>query len=165
MPTNYLRTSEKSAPARLAKPPRPSAERRALLKAGRSTLELQLLDTVTAGLIWRALPLYSSAETWGESIHFECPVRAGRERTARLNVSAGDVCYWSEDDRVMVGWGPTPISRPNEIRLMRPCNIWAKVVGDASALDVVTPGEKVSLVRLDAESLRLKRTMDNEITR
>ncbi len=151
MPTNYLRSSEKPTPADPRKSRKPIFERHALLKAGRSTLQLRLLDTVTADLIWRALPLYSIAETWGDSIHFECPVRAGRERTARLNVSPGDVCYWSEDDRVMLGWGPTPISRPNEIRLMRPCNIWARALGDPSALDVVTPGEKVSLLRLDEE--------------
>ena len=119
----------------------------AILTAGSVTLRLRLLPTTTAELIWRTLPIFSICETWGDSIHFECPVRAGRERTARLNVTPGDVCYWSEDDRVMLGWGPTPISRPNEIRLMRPCNIWAQVEGDPSALGAVTPGAKVSLKR------------------
>lgn len=149
MPTNILRkkSTKKSAPSVGAGVPK--GTRRASLKAGRTALELELLDTTTADLIWRIMPIYSIVETWGDSIHFECPVRAGRERTARLNVSPGDVCYWSEDDRVMLGWGPTPISRPNEIRLMRPCNIWARAVGDPSILDIVTPGEKVSLVRID----------------
>ncbi|MEM7748844.1 MAG: cyclophilin-like family protein [Pseudomonadota bacterium] len=148
MPTNLLRTSNKAEKPASRPGSKPSVKRLAQLTAGRVELRLQLLDTVTADLIWRALPLFSIAETWGDSIHFECPIRAGRERSARLNVSIGDVCYWSEDDRVMIGWGPTPISKPNEIRLMRPCNIWAKVSGDVSALDVVTPGEKVSLSRL-----------------
>ena len=147
MPTNILRKSNKkpvqSAPASRASSPRRIAQ----LTAGRAALQIELLPTLTADLLWRALPIYTICETWGDSIHFECPVRAGRERTARLNVSPGDVCYWSEDDRVMIGWGPTPISRPNEIRLMRPCNIWGRVVGDAAGLAVVTPGEKVSLVR------------------
>jgi len=120
-------------------------QRFAVIKAGGATLKIILLQTKTAELIWRSLPLFSICETWGASIHFECPVHAGRERTARLNVSPGDVCYWSEDNRVILGWGPTPISRPNEIRLMRPCNIWARVVGDTAALQIVTPGEKVSL--------------------
>lgn len=150
MPTNILRKSSKPKPQRAA-PRAKSAKgtRRARLSAGRVSLELELLDTVTAELIWRILPIYSIAETWGDSIHFECPVRAGRERTARLNVQPGDVCYWSEDDRIMLGWGPTPISRPTEIRLMRPCNIWARVVGDPATLAAVTPGEKASLLRLE----------------
>ena len=158
MPTNFLRTSSKADKSRSLSVASnvgkvPITDQRAVLKAGRVKLELELLDTVTAGLIWRALPLYSIGETWGDSIHFECPVRAGRELTARLNVQPGDACYWSEDDRVMIGWGPTPISRPNEIRLMRPCNIWAKVIGDVSDLSVVTPGEKVSLVRLEGRGM------------
>lgn len=122
--------------------------RQAGLQAGRISLTLELLETTTAELVWRALPIYSIAETWGESIHFECPVRVGRERTARLNVQPGDVCFWSEDDRIMLGWGPTPISSPNEIRLMRPCNIWARVIGNPADLSAVTPGEKVALIRM-----------------
>ena len=117
-----------------------------MLKAGRVKLELELLDSVPAGLIWYALPLYSIGETWGDSIHFESPVRAGRERTARLIFQPEDACYWNEDDRVMIGWRPTPISRPNEMRLMRTCNIWAKVIGDMSDLSVVTPGADVDLL-------------------
>ena len=147
MPTNILRKAVPATPQakRVGREP---TDRRARLQAGAVSIELSLLNTTTAALIWRALPIYSIAETWGASLHFECPVRAGRERTARLNVAAGDVCYWSEDDRVMLGWGPTPISRPSEIRLMRPCNIWAWALGDVSALDVVTPGEKVTLVKV-----------------
>ncbi len=146
MPTNVLRKANKKPTARKVGAGA-GAVRRANFTAGSVQLKFELLPTVTAELIWRALPIYSIAETWGESLHFECPVRAGRERTARLNVTAGDVCYWSEDDRVMLGWGPTPISRPHEIRLMRPCNIWARVLGDPAVLAVVTPGEKVSLQR------------------
>lgn len=80
----------------------------------------------TADLLWSALPLYSIVKTWANSIHFETPRKTGRERTARLNVEPGDVCYWTEDERVMLAWGATPISRPGEVRLMRPCNVWAR---------------------------------------
>lgn len=124
------------------------AERRALLRFARASLTLVLHPTQTADLIWHALPLHGIAETWGDSLHFDTPVRAGRDRTARLNARPGDVCFWSEDERIIIVWGPTPISRPNEIRLMRPCNVWAHVDGDAAGLSVVTPGEKVALQRL-----------------
>ena len=149
MPTNVLRKSNKQVGQAAARKAGAAAagQRLARLKAGRVVLEVELLPTVTAELIWRALPIFSIAETWGASLHFECPIRAGRERTARLNVQPGDVCFWSEDDRIMLGWGATPISRPNEIRLMRPCNIWGRVHGDPADLSVVTPGEKVALKR------------------
>ena len=119
-----------------------------LLAAGNIQIRIALSSTVTADRIWAALPLHSTVETWGDSIHFEIPVHSGRERSARLNVAAGDVCFWSEDHRVLIGFGPTPISMADEIRLMRPCNIWATALDDVSRLQVVTPGEKVSLTAI-----------------
>ncbi len=149
MPTNLLRRKrEKPAPApRPAPAARGGAAGLVQLTVGRHQLVLRLLETRTADLVWQALPLFSIAETWGESIHFETPLRTGRERGARLNVRPGDVCFWSEDERVVLAWGPTPISRPDEIRLMRPCNVWAETLGDPLILSDVTPGEKVSLER------------------
>lgn len=129
-----------------------TAERRAVMRAGRVSLTLSLHPTQTADLIWRALPLHGIAETWGASLHFDTPLRSGRDRTARLNARPGDVCFWSEDERIIVVWGPTPISRPNEIRLMRPCNVWANVIEDAACLAVVTPGEKIVLQRLERQA-------------
>ena len=111
MPTNILRqrNTERgniNRASRKAVSAVPQAARFASLRAGSVTLRLELLPTKTAELIWRALPIFSVCETWGACIHFECPIKAGRERTARLNVTPGDVCYWSEDDRVMLAWGP-----------------------------------------------------------
>ncbi|MBU2531319.1 MAG: hypothetical protein KKB37_01165 [Alphaproteobacteria bacterium] len=147
MPTNLIRRKLDHRPATRPKGRQRAPERIALLKAGRITIRLRLLQTRTADMIWSALPLHSIVETWGESIHFDTPLRTGRERTAILNASPGDVCFWSEDERVVLAWGPTPISRPGEIRLMRPCNIWATALDDTAALAAVTPGEKVSLSR------------------
>jgi uncharacterized protein len=149
MPTNILRQRPRVADR--APPPRQhtNGNRVAVIQVGRVKLRLKLADTLTAARIWAALPLFSTAETWGDSIHFEVPVHSGRERNARLNVSAGDVCFWSEDDRILIGFGPTPISRPDEIRLMRPCNIWAQALDDVGQLATITPGEKIALQAAD----------------
>lgn len=147
MPTNIIRRElDQRAPAKPA--PRPvTPDRTAILSVAKHQLRLALLQTRTADLIWSALPLHSVVETWGESIHFDTPLKTGRERTARLNVSPGDVCFWTEDERVVLAWGPTPISRPDEVRLMRPCNIWGRALDDPGVLRSVTPGEKVVLSR------------------
>ena len=63
-----------------------------------------------------------------------------------INGVAGEVYFWAEDGRILLPWGPTPISRPNEIRLPRPCNVWATALDDSAVFARVTPGEKVSLV-------------------
>jgi len=146
MPTNILRARPKPA----GSPDRGRAgdpgTRRILITAGRVQIRVVLRDTPTAERIWRALPLYTTAETWGDSVHFEVPVGTGRERGARLGVHAGEVCFWSEDHRVIIGFGRTPISRPGEIRLPSPCNLWADAIDDVAALKAVRPGEKVSMV-------------------
>jgi hypothetical protein len=146
MPTNILRAGSR-------KPPRPAPRERApagrivRIRAGRVTVRARLLETPTADRLWDALPIFSTAETWGQSIHFETPVETGRDRTARLNGSIGDLYFWSDDDRVIIAFGPTPISGPDEIRLPRPCNLWAQALDDVGQLRIVTPGEKVAMER------------------
>jgi uncharacterized protein len=152
MPTNILRKHNDKITDTIATPARvrtlAAQPRRARLTAGRKSLVLELHDTMTAELLWRAMPIFSVAETWGAAIHFDTPVRAGRDRTARLNARSGDLCFWAEDNRVMIVWGATPISKSDEIRLMRPSNIWAHTLADASILASVTPGEKIKLERI-----------------
>ena len=146
MPTNILR---KAADARspAGRSARTATEKRiALLTVGRAKVRIELADTATAQLVWQALPLHSTAETWGATIHFETPLEAGRDRTARINAAIGEIYFWTEDDRILVPFGPSPISRPNECRLPAPCNVFARALDDVKPLAKVTPGEKVSLV-------------------
>ena len=151
MPTNYLRRA-KTAPRPAGRPGAvvSPADRRAILTVGMAQFELELHPTPTADAVWRALPINSVAETWGDSLHFEVPVRAGRDRTARMNARPGDLYFWPDEARILMVWGMTPISRDGEIRLMRPCNVWATALGDLTALDGLVPGGKVSLIRAQA---------------
>ena len=144
MPTNLLRDGAR--PARKAY--RPPLLRRVLITAGRVSIRAELLATATAERIWAALPLFSTAETWGDCIHFETPVETGRESGARAGSALGDICFWSEDDRILIAFGPTPISKAGEIRLPQPCNVWARALDDVGGLKAVTPGEKVSVTAL-----------------
>ena len=145
-PTNFLRAKSKPAAQR---PLRPAAgPRHVVITCGRIAIRARLADTPTADRIWAALPLHSTAETWGGAVHFEVPIESGRERGARQMIDKGQIAYWSEDDRIIVGFGPTPISRPFEIRLPRPCNIWAMALDDVGALKVVRPGEKVGVAAI-----------------
>lgn len=148
MPTNLLRPKRAKLGGATLSDERPAfAPRIAVLKIRSFALRMTLRNTATADRIWTQLPLHSTVETWGHSIHFETHVETGRDRTARLNIDPLDVAYWSEDDRVIVAWGPTPISRPDEIRLMRPCNVWATLIDEPSVLAEVTPGERVTMIR------------------
>ena len=113
---------------------------------GTLALDAELLDTPTARAVAAALPLASSALTWGEEVYFAVPVEAAREPGARAVVVPGEVAYWPDGRAIALGFGRTPISRGGETRLASPCNIWAMAIDDVSRLKSVHAGEGVSIV-------------------
>jgi len=112
---------------------------------GTLTLDAELLDTATAQAIAVALPISSSALTWGEEVYFEVPVRAAREKDARAVVTPGEIAYWPDGHAIALGFGRTPISRGNETRLASPCNIFGRAIDDVKALVKVKTGDKVNV--------------------
>lgn len=115
---------------------------------GDVTLDAELLDTPTAKSVAAALPIKSSAMTWGEEVYFSVPFSVAREKDARAVVTPGEIAFWPDGPAIAIGFGRTPISQGDECRLASPCNIFAKALSDVKALGKVRAGAKIQVTSL-----------------
>jgi hypothetical protein len=119
------------------------ATRNIRMTLGPVVLDAEIFDTPTSEAIWQALPFESTASTWGEEVYFSTPVQVVREADARDVVEAGELAFWVEGDSIAIGYGCTPISQGNEIRLAARTNIWGRALGDVKQLKSVKPGAAI----------------------
>jgi hypothetical protein len=111
----------------------------------KGTVSAILDDTPTARALVAALPLKAKAQTWGEEVYFEIPVKSNLEGDARQVVPAGTVCFWVEGSSLAIPWGRTPISEGDEPKLVTRCNVLGKIDGEARQLASVRSGDTLTL--------------------
>ena len=102
-----------------------------------------LSDCPTATAIWNALPIKSTAETWGDEIYFTIPVQVELDDTAREVVEKGALGFWPSGPAFCIFFGPTPASTGAEIRPASAVNVFGKATGDLSVLKKVRPGSAI----------------------
>ena len=107
-----------------------------------------MYETLTATLIWEALPIEGTGNRWGEEIYFAIPVEAELDDTARTLVERGDLGYWPQGRALCIFFGPTPVSRGDEIRPASAVNIVGKIKGDLRVLKEAIEG---TIVRMEKE--------------
>jgi len=117
------------------------------ITAGRVSAEAQLNDSTTAAAIWDRLPIEAPGDTWGDEIYFDIGVRAAPESPREL-VEVGDLAYWPPGQAFCIFFGPTPMSRGDEIRPASAVNVVGRIVGDATVFKSVRAGTRVKLERL-----------------
>ena len=106
-------------------------------------LTATLRNTPTAQAILAALPIDSRAQTWGEEVYFSTPISVELEPDARDVVQPGELAFWIEGSCIAIGFGPTPISQGDEIRLAAPTNIWADTADDVRQLKIIQTGDPI----------------------
>lgn len=111
-----------------------------------------LRDTPTARQLLAVLPCDSGAQTWGEEVYFEVPLDAPLESDALQVVDPGTVCFWVQGSSLALPFGPTPVSKGDECRLVTRCNVLGKIEGDPRRLTKVREGARIRVELIDASS-------------
>ena len=102
-----------------------------------------LRETPTVNQLLAALPCEAGANTWGEEVYFELPVKAVLEADAEQVVAAGTVCFWVQGSSLALPFGPTPVSQGEECRLVTRCNVLGTIEGDPRQLKKVKQGDRI----------------------
>ena len=118
-------------------------ERRIKIISGTVEVTGFLSDCPTAAAIWNAMPIKSTANTWGDEIYFSIPVQVELDDTARETVEKGDLGYWPSGPAYCIFFGPTPASRGAEIRPASAVNVFGKITGDLSVLKKIKSGSAI----------------------
>ena len=118
-------------------------DRKISIAAGDVSVTATLNGSHTAVLLWDALPLEGSANTWGDEIYFRIPVQADEEDDASDVVEMGAVAYWPPGQALCLFFGRTPASRGDEIRAASAVNALGWIEGDATVLRQVSSGTRV----------------------
>ena len=125
-------------------------ERSIKITAGPMEVFAALNASATADAVWNALPLKSTAQTWGDEIYFTIPVRSSLDDTAREVVDKGALGYWPSGPAFCIFFGPTPMSRGAEIRPASAVNVFGRIAGELSVLTMVRSGSAVLVEKAGA---------------
>ncbi len=117
------------------------------IKVGKVEDLAELNDSKLANLIWDALPISVSVNTWGDEIYFPIPITAKLENPVDI-VEKGDLGYWPEGKCFCIFFGPTPISSENEIKPASKVEIVGKLCGKPEELREVSSGETIVLEKV-----------------
>ena len=122
-------------------------DRRIRIRAGDVTVGAALNDSTTADAVWDALPVTGRVQTWGDEIYFPIPVDAEEAPDAAETVDEGAVAYWPPGSALCLFWGPTPMSRGDEIRPASAVNVIGAIDGDPTLLAAIPSGAEIAVER------------------
>ena len=119
------------------------------IKFSNNFMIVELNNSDTAKKIYASCPIKSTTNTWGNEIYFETTIKVKKDKTAKDIINLGEIAYWVEGSSIAIGFGPTPISKADEIRLVTKDNIIGKTKSNLSSLGMVNSGEIVIVERMD----------------
>ena len=115
------------------------------IKVGEYDIIVQLRDTNTAKSIYKVCPFNSSVNIWGKEIYFGTTVKVDKEIDAKQVVDKGEIAFWVEGSAIAIGYGATPASVKDEIRLITDVNIFGDTDFNLELLENIKSGEIVKV--------------------
>jgi len=115
--------------------------------AGEVKAELADKNPKTAESIWKALPIESEANRWGDEIYFDVPIKVSLENSQQ-EVEVGDIAYWPPGNAFCIFFGKTPVSTSSKPKAYSPVNVFGKIIDNAEILKKVKDGDKIIIERL-----------------
>ncbi len=109
---------------------------------------VKLNSSLTAEKIWNSLPIVSKTNIWGNEIYFHTSIDVKLEKESKDVVEFGEIVYWPTGKAIAIGFGKTPISLKDEIRLASKCNVWAHTDFDLKKLVTVVRGETITVEKV-----------------
>ena len=121
-----------------------------LLKFDKFEIKLNLDNSQTAIKLAKLSSFKAKINTWGEEIYFETAnLGIKPDKNARDIVTFGEVVYWCEGNSIAIGFGKTPVSIENEIRLVSNVNVFATFSTSTKVLNnlkKITNNDKLSII-------------------
>jgi uncharacterized protein len=114
------------------------------ITAGSVTVTGELNDSRAAAGIAARLPITARAETWGDEIYFGLGFSAPSD-SPQETVALGDLGYWPPGQAFCIFFGPTPMSRGDEIRPASAVTVVGRVIGDTRVFKKVRAGTGVTI--------------------
>ncbi len=116
-----------------------------ILEIKSKRIRIKSLYTNTANLIIKDLPITSNVQKWGEEIFFNTNLSIPLEKDAKEIINFGEIAFWTEGSAIAIGYGRTPASKGDEIRLVSPCNIWGNASFNKGFFKNVYEGDEIKL--------------------
>lgn len=116
-----------------------------VFKIGNEKIKGCLNETKTASEIFSKLPIKSKVNLWGKEIYFSVDIHIPLENGKEI-VEIGDIAYWPDGPAVCIFFGPTPVSKGDEIKPYSKVSVIGKIDGqDIKKLYNVKNGEEITM--------------------
>jgi len=119
--------------------------RKILISTENITATATLKDNPTADAVWKALPLETRVNTWGDEIYFSIPIEMEQAEDASDVVNKGELGYWPPGKAFCIFFGLTPASCNSEIRAASAVNVFGSVEGNATIFKKVPDGAVIKI--------------------